>query len=570
MSSSFLQKEREHGYVDGNRKWKRISLITISSFGTQFLWSAEMSQASPYLLSLGISKTNLALVLMAGPLSGFFTQPIVGLYGDKCRHRLGRRRPFIIYGGISTMISLFCFAWCKDIAGLIMTNEESHRKLSAMIAVISFYILDISINIVTVSNKCLIIDVLPSIEQPIANAYGSRFSGISAILTMLISLLDLPKLFTSNTTNSTQLKIISYIGAPIFILSHLIMCLTVHEKPLTSIKKASSKVRNRWLLIEVFNKFWNVWRRSLKGSIIKSICWIQIWAGLGWFPIMFYSTVWIGEIWILQSSSTTTIIEDQHEKATRIGAIGLLFQSILALLSWLIIPRFIAQFRIRRYGTQSLDFGKTLVYLWTISQLSFGFLLVFVAPLCEFDYKLAVGLIGLTGVPWAITCWVPFTLLGEALLHKPDQLRIPLVSVLPDPELPNITEEEEEEEEVTEEETILPLLEARESSLEIPMCNEEDKKEGLIDTPKNDDSQLAGTVLGIHNVFIVIPQFIISFLSSVLFKLLGPEGSSRDQHRTSDIGIIFRVGGLATIISGLICWKLARSIHHRFLSSSSS
>ncbi|KAA1129393.1 hypothetical protein PGTUg99_031866 [Puccinia graminis f. sp. tritici] len=57
-------------YVDGNQTWKRMSFLTVSSFGTQFLWSTEMSQASPYLLSLGISKSQVALVLMAGPLSG--------------------------------------------------------------------------------------------------------------------------------------------------------------------------------------------------------------------------------------------------------------------------------------------------------------------------------------------------------------------------------------------------------------------------------------------------------------------------------------------------------------------
>ncbi|KAH9448827.1 hypothetical protein Pst134EA_028122 [Puccinia striiformis f. sp. tritici] len=117
--------------------------------------------------------------------------------------------------------------------------------------------------------------------------------------------------------------------------------------------------------------------------------------------------------------------------------------------------------------------NKTLVYLWKISQLSTGFLLVFVALLC----------------------WVPFTLLGEALLHKPDQLRIPLVSVLPDPDLPT---EGENDDEVSEE-TILPPLKERESLLEILISrsNEEDKEEGLIiDTLKNDDdSQLVDTVL---------------------------------------------------------------------------
>ncbi|KAI7934346.1 hypothetical protein MJO28_017133 [Puccinia striiformis f. sp. tritici] len=175
---------------------------------------------------------------------------------------------------------------------------------------------------------------------------------------------------------------------------------------------------------------------------------------------MFYSTVWIGEVWIPQSSSPTTIIEDQHEKETRIGAIGLLSQSILALLSWLIIPRFITQFRIHGYGTRSgLDF----------------------------EQNIGISLENISIIYWF--------LLGEALLHKPDQLRIPLVSVLPDPDLPT---EGENDDEVSEE-TILPPLKERESLLEILISrsNEEDKEEGLIiDTLKNDDdSQLVDTVL---------------------------------------------------------------------------
>ncbi|POW11545.1 hypothetical protein PSHT_08450 [Puccinia striiformis] len=186
---------------------------------------------------------------------------------------------------------------------------------------------------------------------------------------------------------------------------------------------------------------------------------------------MFYSTVWIGEVWIPQSSSPTTIIEDQHEKETRIGAIGLLSQSILALLSWLIIPRFITQFRIHGYGTRSgLDFEQNI----GISLENISIIYWFLVGLCR-SFMLSS--------------------FYSSLLHKPDQLRIPLVSVLPDPDLPT---EGENDDEVSEE-TILPPLKERESLLEILISrsNEEDKEEGLIiDTLKNDDdSQLVDTVL---------------------------------------------------------------------------
>ncbi|KNZ58769.1 hypothetical protein VP01_1865g2 [Puccinia sorghi] len=102
---------------------------------------------------------------------------------------------------------------------------------------------DILINIVTVSKNCLIIDVLPLVEQPLANAYASRFSGISEILTMLILFLDLPKLF--NTTTS-QLKLITYIGSPFFLITHVVMCMTVHKDPCTTeVRRQGKDNRNK-------------------------------------------------------------------------------------------------------------------------------------------------------------------------------------------------------------------------------------------------------------------------------------------------------------------------------------
>jgi len=39
---------------------------------------AQSTPASPYLLSLGLSKSLMAIVFVAGPLSGLIVQPLVG------------------------------------------------------------------------------------------------------------------------------------------------------------------------------------------------------------------------------------------------------------------------------------------------------------------------------------------------------------------------------------------------------------------------------------------------------------------------------------------------------------
>jgi len=59
-----------------------LFLLTLSGLGLQIAWSVETSNGSPYLLSLGISKSLLALVWIAGPLSGVLVQPYVGLKSD--------------------------------------------------------------------------------------------------------------------------------------------------------------------------------------------------------------------------------------------------------------------------------------------------------------------------------------------------------------------------------------------------------------------------------------------------------------------------------------------------------
>ena len=74
--------------------WSQFPSLTVGLFGVQMLWSVEMSYgqvlpthlkiatnvaaASPYLLALGLSKSLMAIVFLAGPLSGLIVQPIIG------------------------------------------------------------------------------------------------------------------------------------------------------------------------------------------------------------------------------------------------------------------------------------------------------------------------------------------------------------------------------------------------------------------------------------------------------------------------------------------------------------
>lgn len=147
----------ESALDDGNRDTESKSiwyliLLTISIGGLQLAWAVELSNGSPFLLSLGLSKSLMALVWIAGPLSGTLVQPYVGILSDNCRSPWGKRTPFMAVGSAATVTSLLALAWVREIVGgflsLFGADRESDGVKVAIIvvAVLFVYILDLSIN----------------------------------------------------------------------------------------------------------------------------------------------------------------------------------------------------------------------------------------------------------------------------------------------------------------------------------------------------------------------------------------------------------------------------------------
>ena len=76
-----------------------------------------MTYASPYLLSLGLSKSKLSLVWVAGPLSGLIMQPVIGMVSDQSTSRWGRRRPFMVVGAGLASACLLVLGWTSEVVG---------------------------------------------------------------------------------------------------------------------------------------------------------------------------------------------------------------------------------------------------------------------------------------------------------------------------------------------------------------------------------------------------------------------------------------------------------------------
>lgn len=129
-----------------------LILLTLSIGGLQILWSVELSNGSPYLLSLGMSKALVAFVWLAGPMTGVLVQPYVGMLSDRCRISWGKRKPFMIAGTLGVVASSLLLAYARQIVQVIgrydsdAVYEGIWKNGTIVMATVLMWCLDFSIN----------------------------------------------------------------------------------------------------------------------------------------------------------------------------------------------------------------------------------------------------------------------------------------------------------------------------------------------------------------------------------------------------------------------------------------
>ena len=107
--AGLVSQKEQHDPVTGKALRKtKLQLVRISAAvcGIELCYAAETAFVSPILLKLGVPTTLMTMVWCLSPLLGFFLVPIMGSLSDRCRFRIGRRRPFIILMALGIVIGL--------------------------------------------------------------------------------------------------------------------------------------------------------------------------------------------------------------------------------------------------------------------------------------------------------------------------------------------------------------------------------------------------------------------------------------------------------------------------------
>mmetsp|Transcript_117082 Transcript_117082/g.338444 ORF Transcript_117082/g.338444 Transcript_117082/m.338444 type:complete len:495 (+) Transcript_117082:86-1570(+) len=136
--------------------WKLI-LIALPQLGVQVLWCFIGPNSAPYMLHLGMNHALATLNNVAGPITGFFTGPIVGATSDSCKSKYGRRRPVIFAGLVSTWIAGMLFSGAEH----MFTSKTAALAFAAPM----YWVMDVTINILQTPHRALVADLASQEQQ---------------------------------------------------------------------------------------------------------------------------------------------------------------------------------------------------------------------------------------------------------------------------------------------------------------------------------------------------------------------------------------------------------------------
>ncbi|KAI8055278.1 hypothetical protein BDF22DRAFT_741870 [Syncephalis plumigaleata] len=544
--------------------WK-LCLLTISLAGMQLTWTVELGYGTPYLLSLGMKRSLISLVWLAGPLSGLIMQPLVGAFSDRCTSRFGRRRPFMIGGTLVVILGLLLIGWTKEIANTLSDDQVRASSLSVIIAVFAFYLVDFAVNTVQATIRALIVDVLPADKQEQGNAWAGGMIGAGSIGGYFLGMVNLVSTFPY--FGNTQMKVLCMFAAIALFGTVAITCLTTGERsfdaPTASDTSLTTLFNPCRILLIIYQQFSAISRQLIRTmrqlpTSIQRICNTQFFAWIGWFPFLFYSTTWIAEL--ANSSSESIALQDMQQQqqqqqqqdtvgeSTRAGSFAFLLHSIVSLATACLLPMTVA---IGPHPSK-LTATSSGEYTHDLDLAIHSYPTIFASAVWY-----ATVLIAICGISWAIMMWAPFALIGEIVNSSAD----------------HYTSKEEEALHVTHPVSahLSSLTGGANGHQQQNVIEDDDFMGPMIDGRRLSDC--AGEILGIHNIYVVIPQFVSTFVSSILFALFdhytttseqhdvasttsNDEASSTSSHSPAAIGWILRLGGISVLYAAYLSTKI--------------
>ncbi|WP_088653132.1 MFS transporter [Geofilum rhodophaeum] len=366
--------------------------LSIGFLGIQFGFALQNANASRILQNFGADVEHLSWFWLAAPITGMLIQPLVGHYSDRTWTRLGRRRPYFLFGAIFAALALIFMPNSGSLAAFIPPMFVGAGMLMIM---------DASFNISMEPFRALVADKLPDEQRTMGFSVQTTLIGIGAVLGSWITYLLAEWLGVSKVAEEGAVPfnvILSfYVGAAVLLAAIIWTVVTTKEYSPAQLKEYGlteeedgDKPKQNGLM-EIFRDF------AAMPKTMKQLGLVQFFSWLALFGMWVFTTPAIAQhVYQLPANDTSSAL--YNDAANWVGVLFGVYNGVAAVFA-MALP-FIAG-KIGRKNTHAFALTTGAVGLLSIYFIS--------DPLWLIAPMLAIG------VAWASILSMPYAILAGSL-----------------------------------------------------------------------------------------------------------------------------------------------------------
>lgn len=362
--------------------------MSFGFLGIQFGFALQNANASRILQTFGADVEHLSWFWIAAPLTGMIVQPIVGHYSDRTWTKLGRRKPYFLFGAIFTAIAL-----------VFMPNSSmlAHILPAMFIGAGMLMIMDASINVAMEPFRALVADLLPSDQRTLGFSIQTFLIGIGAVIGSWLPFI-LGEWFGFDKTAPEGIvprNVVAsfYFGAAMLMISIIWTVIKTKEYPPEEGAKEND-IDNKSGLGQIFKDFANMPKTMKQLGLVQFFSWFAL------FSMWVFTTPAVA-VHIYGAAVDDTSSALFQEAGNWVGVIFGIYNGIAAIYA-LFLPAIAKQ--LGRKLTHSLS-----LILGGISLISFYFI--------KEPIMLIVPMVGI-GIAWGSILAMPYAILAGSIPAK--------------------------------------------------------------------------------------------------------------------------------------------------------
>ncbi|KAI9009091.1 major facilitator superfamily domain-containing protein [Hyaloraphidium curvatum] len=362
----------------------QLSVLTCAFVGVNVLWNYIILFATPFFISLGVSKPVVPLLWLGAPISGIVVQPWIGAFCDESTSRWGRRRPALVWSMILALASLAAMA--------------TSRAIWAVAA--AFQLLNVAANGVEASCRGLVMDSISPEQQPAAWAYVGMASNVGTLLISVAGGIDFVSLAPGTMS---QFQWMTALSGLFLVATAVVTVFAVKETPYRPLRRVPTFMAGESEpLLSLAPLPELSWGSHLQRSFVKAfrslvlpvppiLSLINTASFWGWGAgslVSMFGTAWV------------QLHAPDPDLGLRVASLSSVAGTLLATVCTLTVPPLVRRLRV------------PMKWAWVAGNLT-GAALLAAGPAFAGDMFASAAVLASTGFYWMALVWVPMALLGE-------------------------------------------------------------------------------------------------------------------------------------------------------------